>query len=127
MQHVLKHRFQQLLAVLLLVLSAVLVNGVRETASASAAGTVRVVNKEDAGHQLSRFDVAGDSLDAHDGSVLKVGKLFYLYGTSYACGYQYTVNSSFCGFKAYSSPDLVHWTDRGYVVAPSGCSYCFRP
>jgi hypothetical protein len=92
-----------------------------------AAATETVVNSDAGGAQVSRFDVDGNALDAHDGSLLQVGNLFYLYGTSYACGYGYRQNSSFCGFKAYSSPDLVHWTDRGYIVAPGACWYCFRP
>src|SRR6185437_10294064 len=52
---------------------------------------------------------------------------YYLYGTSYNCGYQYTINSNFCGFKVYSSTDLTNWTDRGYVALPRSCQYCFRP
>jgi hypothetical protein len=94
---------------------------------AGAASTVTVVNTGADGGQVSRFDVDGNALDAHDGSLLRVGDVFYLYGTSYACGYGYRQNSDFCGFKAYSSPDLVHWTDRGYIVAPGACGYCFRP
>ena len=79
------------------------------------------------GGQASRFDVNGNAVDAHDGSLIQVGETFYLYGTSYACGYRYQQNDQFCGFKAYSSPDLVHWTDRGYITAPGACGYCFRP
>ena len=94
---------------------------------ARAGAAVTVVNGDAAGNQFSRFDVEGNALDAHDGSLLRVGDVFYLYGTSYACGYRYQVNSNFCGFKVYSSPDLVHWTDRGYIVAPGACQYCFRP
>lgn len=56
------------------------------------------------GGQASRFDVNGNALDAHDGSLIQVGDTFYLYGTSYACGYRYQQNDQFCGFKAYSSP-----------------------
>jgi hypothetical protein len=93
----------------------------------AAAETVTIVNSDAGGGQVSRFDVDGNALDAHDGSLLRVGGVFYLYGTSYACGYRYQQNSTFCGFKAYSSPDLVHWTDRGYIVAPGGCGFCFRP
>ncbi|WP_165956406.1 family 43 glycosylhydrolase [Kribbella antibiotica] len=93
---------------------------------AVADDVVTVVNSDSTG-QVSRYDVAGNALDAHDGSMIQVGSTFYLYGTSYACGYKYQQNSSFCGFKVYSSPDLVHWTDRGYVVAPGACGYCFRP
>jgi hypothetical protein len=96
-------------------------------AVAVGGGSVTVTNSDAAGHQISRFDVDGNALDAHDGSILHVGDVFYLYGTSYACGYRYQINAQFCGFKAYSSPDLVHWTDRGYVVAPGSCAYCFRP
>lgn len=96
-------------------------------AGRAAATTDSVVQNGDATGQISRFDVDGNSLDAHDGSVLQVGNTYYLYGTSYACGYQYRHDSSFCGFKAYSSTDLVHWTDRGYVMAPGVCGYCFRP
>ncbi|MFC5006811.1 family 43 glycosylhydrolase [Dactylosporangium cerinum] len=106
----------------LLILVAAVVAG-----PAHADVTTTIVNSDAAGNQLSRFDVAGNSLDAHDGSLIQVGNTFYLYGTSYACGYEYQHNSNFCGFKVYSSPDLVHWTDRGYVVAPDACGYCFRP
>lgn len=95
--------------------------------AATPATPVTVVNSDPDGNQVSRFDVDGNSLDAHDGSVLKVGNLYYLYGTSYACGYEYQKNSNFCGFKVYSSPDLAHWTDRGFVVAAHPCGYCFRP
>ncbi|MCS7479398.1 family 43 glycosylhydrolase [Umezawaea endophytica] len=92
-----------------------------------AATTSTIVNSDASGGQISRFDVDGNALDAHDGSLLQVGDVFYLYGTSYACGYRYRENGDFCGFKVYSSPDLVHWTDRGYVTAPGACGYCFRP
>jgi hypothetical protein len=74
-----------------------------------------------------RFDVDGNAVDAHDGSILQVGDVYYLYGTSYSCGYIYEQNSNFCGYKVYSSPDLRHWTDRGYIVEPGQCAVCFRP
>jgi Glycosyl hydrolases family 43 len=114
---------KQLLLVLSLLLNAVL----GSLGGSPAAATVTVVNADAAGHQVSRFDVDGNALDAHDGSLLQVGDVFYLYGTSYDCGYRYQQNSSFCGFKVYSSPDLVHWTDRGYIIAPGACGFCFRP
>jgi MYXO-CTERM domain-containing protein len=94
---------------------------------AAAGVTVTIRNADDAGNQLSRFDVDGNALDAHDGTLALFGDTYYLYGTSYACGYQYRVNSNFCGFKVYSSPDLVHFTDRGFVVPAANCTYCFRP
>jgi hypothetical protein len=113
-------------AVLLLVVGT----GVAAVSPANATparATGVIENTGPDGGQVSRFDVDGNALDAHDGSLLQVGDVFYLYGTSYACGYRYQQNTQFCGFKAYSSPDLVHWTDRGYIVAPGACGYCFRP
>ena len=95
--------------------------------SAESRVDVTITNSDATGNQVSRFDVDGNSLDVHDGSILQVGGMYYLYGTSYECGYKYTQNANFCGFKAYSSPDLVHFTDRGFIVAPGDCNYCFRP
>ena len=119
-------RFRAALAAARRLLAAAFLAAATVASPAGAATTVTLANSDATG-PLSRFDVDGNALDAHDGSILKVGKLFYLYGTSYACGYRYQANSQFCGFKAYSSPDLVHWTDRGYVLAPGACGYCFRP
>lgn len=79
------------------------------------------------GRQATRFDVAGNPVDAHDGAIAEFGGTYYLYGTSYDCGYQWKMNTRFCGFKVYSSPDLQQWTDRGYVAGPRDCTYCFRP
>jgi hypothetical protein len=92
-----------------------------------AAVTVNIVNADNKGNQVSRFDVDGNALDAHDGTLALFGDTYYLYGTSYGCGYQYQVNSTFCGFRVYSSPNLVHWTDRGLAVPAGSCQYCFRP
>jgi MYXO-CTERM domain-containing protein len=96
-------------------------------ALAPAAVDVTLVNHDADGNQLSRFDTAGNALDAHDGTLVLFGDTYYLYGTSYACGYQYQVNSKFCGFKIYSSTDLVHFEDRGFAVPAGECQYCFRP
>ncbi|PWR14621.1 hypothetical protein DKT69_15260 [Micromonospora sicca] len=79
------------------------------------------------GRQQTRFDTAGNAVDAHDGQIAQFGGTYYLYGTSYDCGYQWRFNHDFCGFKVYSSPDLRNWTDRGYVVPPRDCTFCFRP
>ncbi|MGI5208782.1 family 43 glycosylhydrolase [Spirillospora sp. CA-108201] len=86
-----------------------------------------LVNFGPGGEQTVRFDTDGNAVDAHDGAIQRFGDTYYLYGTSYDCGYQWQVNTSFCGFKVYSSPDLVHWTDRGNVVQPRDCKFCFRP
>jgi hypothetical protein len=94
---------------------------------ASAATASTLVNFNGSGQQIVRFDTNGNAIDAHDGQLARFGDTYYLYGTSYNCGYRWTINSSFCGFKVYSSPDLVHWTDRGFVVQPYQCADCFRP
>ncbi len=95
--------------------------------AAGAAVDADLRNFDEAGRQVMRFDTAGDPLDAHDGAIMQFGNRYYLYGTSYDCGYQWTVNDRFCGFKVYSSPDLVHWTDRGHVAPARSCQFCFRP
>jgi hypothetical protein len=88
---------------------------------------VTLTNFTGSGQQIARFDTNGNALDAHDGQIAQFGDTYYLYGTSYNCGYQYTINSNFCGFTVYSSTDLTNWTDRGYVALPRSCQYCFRP
>jgi hypothetical protein len=95
--------------------------------AAPAASSVTLTNFTASGAQAARVDVNGNALDAHDGQIAQFANTYYLYGTSYTCGYQYTINSNFCGFKVYSSTDLTHWTDRGYVALPRSCQYCFRP
>lgn len=109
------------------------------SASLACAGYVTTFrNFNPKGLQVTRFDTAGDAVDAHDGELAFFDGLYYLYGTSYDCGYQWGVaGTAFCGFKAYSSPDLVHWSDRGYLFDAatatwqarcSGSTYgCYRP
>jgi hypothetical protein len=99
--------------------------------------TTTVTNFDAQGHQVIRFDTHGDSVDAHDGEIAFFDGTYYLYGTSYDCGFAWQATTSpFCGFKVYTSPDLVHWTDRGRLFEPTGvwqtrcdgATYgCFRP
>lgn len=85
-----------------------------------------------------RFDVKGDAIDAHDGEIRRFGDRYWLYGTSYDCGFRWQQpGSPFCGFRAYSSPDLVHWRDRGPLFDASTATWqrrcdggtygCYRP
>jgi hypothetical protein len=95
---------------------AVAVAAVFATAAAPAASaaplTPAVVNGDERGATI-RFDADGDAIDAHDGEIQRFGDRYYLYGTSYGCGYEWQrPGSPFCGFRSYSSPDLVHWTDE---------------
>ena len=90
------------------------------------------------GKQLTRFDKLGNALDAHDGEIALFDGVYYLYGTSYDCGFEWGNHSApFCGFKVYTSADLEHWTDKGYLFNAQtaiwqarcdGKTYgCFRP
>ena len=116
---------RQMLALVAACMAATI--GLLVPASASAATTSTLVNFNSSGQQVVRFDTNGNAVDAHDGMMARFGDTYYLYGTSYDCGYRWQINSTFCGFKVYSSPDMVHWTDRGYVVQPYQCGDCFRP
>jgi beta-xylosidase len=73
-------------------------------------------------------------LDAHDGGIVQAADTFYLFGTSYDCGFQWnTPGTTWCGFNIYTSPDLVAWTLQGKAFdatpwqatcTPGGC---YRP
>ncbi len=125
------------LAIMAALAAAIVAAGVMMASHASAAmtssrpgrpgTTSTLVNFNSAGQQTVRFDTSGNAIDAHDGQLARFGNEYYLYGTSYNCGYRWQINSSFCGFKVYSSTDLVHWTDRGFVVSAYQCADCFRP
>ncbi|MBD8079865.1 family 43 glycosylhydrolase [Cellulosimicrobium arenosum] len=100
--------------------------------------TVTLLNQDADGEPTIRFDVDGEAIDAHDGQIQRFGDTYYLYGTTYGCGYEWnTPGAPFCGFVAYSSPDLVHWTALGELFDAStptwqercdGATYgCYRP
>jgi hypothetical protein len=90
------------------------------------------------GDQVVRYDTADDPVDAHDGKIALFNGIYYLYGTSYDCGYGLRVpRTKFCGFKVYQSPDLVQWTYDGYLFDATGPVWqsrcappaygCYRP
>src|SRR5438270_13534194 len=98
-------------------------------ASASSGVTVTVTNGNGPG--WIRFDASGNSVDAHDGEIKQFGSRYYLYGTSYGCGYvRFNGNlgsnppdthavTPFCGFVSYSSTDLRHWKYDGPLFDPN--------
>lgn len=96
-----------------------------------------LVNFDAAGNRLTRFDVNGNAIDAHGGEIRYFDGAYYWYGEHYACGFQWiTPGTPFCGFRVYSSPDLVHWTDHGSPFALNSqweawcdgrTNGCFRP
>ncbi|MEJ3744971.1 family 43 glycosylhydrolase [Actinomycetes bacterium KLBMP 9797] len=103
---------------LIAVLAAVLATPAPAAAAAAPTAPYQTVitNATSAGKPVIRFDTAGNAVDAHDGDLAVFEGVYYLYGTSYDCGYHLRgAGTPFCGFKVYSSPDLVHWTDRGYL------------
>ncbi|MGN6178360.1 MAG: hypothetical protein ACTHNW_04225, partial [Mucilaginibacter sp.] len=61
-----------------------------------------------------KFSQLGDAIDAHDGEIAYFNGTYYLYGTSYGCGFEWGhKDAPFCGFKVYTSKDLINWTDKG--------------
>src|ERR1700754_1856573 len=97
-----------------------------------------IKNFDKSGKQVTKFDNLGNAVDAHDGEIAFFNGVYYLYGTSYDCGFEWGNKSApFCGFKTYSSTDLQHWTDRGFMFDAKtpvwqtrcdGKTYgCFRP
>jgi hypothetical protein len=106
--------------------------------SKSLSYTTTIKNFNAKGEQVTRFSTVGEAIDAHDGEIAFFEGVYYLYGTSYGCGFQWgKKDAPFCGFKTYSSTDMVHWTDRGALFDTStpvwqsrcnGSTYgCFRP
>ncbi len=102
----------------------------------TALAQIKIFNKN--GGQITRFSTVGNAVDAHDGEIGYFDGTYYLYGTSYDCGFQWgNKGAPFCGFKVYSSKHMNNWTDRGYLFDATttvwqtrcdGKTYgCFRP
>ncbi len=118
--------------------SMLLLSWVRVAPVAHADVTSTIVNFTSGGSQVVRYDTRGHAIDAHDGEIHRFGTTYYLYGTTYTCGFQWqTSGSLFCGYKSYSSTDLVNWTDNGLLFdartatwqarCANGAGGCFRP
>jgi hypothetical protein len=100
--------------------------------------TSALVNFNKQQEQTIRFSTAGAAVDAHDGEIAYFNGTYYLYGTSYGCGFEWGKKTApFCGFKVYTSTDLSQWTDNGFLFDArtpvwqtrcNGSTYgCFRP
>lgn len=98
----------------------------------------QIVNFDKKGNQLVKFDILGNAVDAHDGEIAQFNGVYYLYGTSYDCGYEWgNKEAPFCGFKVYASKDLKNWEDKGFLFDATtpvwqtrcnGKTYgCYRP
>ena len=100
--------------------------------------SAQVKNFTETGEQITKFDDLGRAVDAHDGKISYFNGTYYLYGTSYDCGFEWNNKiAPFCGFKTYSSKDMVNWKDEGFMFDAKsslwqsrcdGKTYgCFRP
>lgn len=129
-------RFKALFATAVLVATATAGYIITQQASAATAVNNTVVT----------YDTVGAKIDAHDGQVVKdpASGLFYLYGTSYGCGFTLSspTDTPWCGVRVYRSADLQTWSPAGsvggmYAFDPFGAEYqdecdsahfgCFRP
>lgn len=85
----------------------------------SAARRVVTVVNGPAGQPTPKLDTAGQQLDAHEGTIVYDSGLYWMIGNTYGCGYQWVHQAStWCGYRTYSSPDLVNWTNRGATFNP---------
>lgn len=75
----------------------------------AAQADITLTNYLSSGQQISRYDTDNNLMDAKAGTILQVGSTFYKYGDSQDCGFQWKVDSPWCGFKIYSSTDLIVW------------------
>ncbi|MEV4886344.1 family 43 glycosylhydrolase [Chitinophaga ginsengisegetis] len=107
-------------------------------ANAHAQTNSSLINFNPQQQQTIRFSTAGAAIDAHDGEIAYFNGTYYLYGTSYGCGFEWgKKDAPFCGFKVYTSTDLQQWTDKGFLFDArtpvwqtrcNGSTYgCFRP
>jgi hypothetical protein len=119
-----RNKFKFILLTVAIIGSAAAILGINlyrpdTTQPVKAAGTpytTTITNFDPAGNQATRFDVNGNAVDAHDGDMAFFNGKYYLYGTSYDCGYKLKVaGTPFCGFKSYSSTDLANWKDEGFL------------
>ncbi len=129
------------------VLASVLGRPPAPAAAAVVPPTVTVTNFDPAGHPITRFDVSGAAVDAHDGEIQQFTyrgvTRYYWYGTQDDCGIGWgrTAISGaknptpWCGYGIYSSDDLNTWTYEGQIASgldpniEKTCSWnsCWRP
>lgn len=68
-------------------------------------------------NRVKKYDLNGNGMDLGEAGDLKqFGGTFYYYAMSSAQGWLPNVSSPANGFRVYSSPDLVNWTDRGQLL-----------
>lgn len=73
----------------------------------------------DVGTVVTQRDIYGDSIDAYSGNIVLSAGVYYLIGESHRAGFRVGTAGTASGISVYSSPDLVNWTPRGYLIDPS--------
>ena len=82
------------------------------------AGSILISN------QLPRLTTEGDTVDAHDGRIIKFGDQFYWYGTAYGETNGFTTANE---YHVYRSPDMVSWEHVGPALADRPEGVYYRP
>lgn len=66
-------------------------------------------------------DTKGERIEAHGGGILTVGATYYWYGENKQLG-----GGNKIGISAYSSTDLLHWTNEGIVMPKDSLPVRYR-
>ena len=99
-------------------LSLAVAAAVLATAPSLLAQTLTVTNDG------PRTDVNGDTVDVHDGRVIKFGDTYYWYGTAYENTTGFTRANE---YRVYSSPDMMTWTPHGAILPDAASGIYYRP
>jgi hypothetical protein len=66
-------------------------------------------------NDIPRTDINGNIIDCHSGMILKHGSRYYMYGEYY--GRSVGIGeSNWPKLVVYTSPDMVNWVNRGYMI-----------
>ena len=81
---------------------------------------ITIQNFDSSGNTVAKVDTDGNVLDIHEPYLTSFEGIYYLYGTSMACGsLASSPTSQWCGDRVYSSTDLLHWVNRGLLFDPT--------
>jgi hypothetical protein len=93
-------------------------------AVAAAVVALALVSAPSAADASPQAGVTISGVDLHDGTIVKSGSTFYLYGTRYACGFQWgTPGTSWCGFGVATASSLSGpWSGITPLFSPTDVS-----
>ncbi len=75
-------------------------------------------------NSTARTDIHGDTIDVHDGRVIRFGDSYYWYGTAYGNTSGFTRANE---YRVYSSPDMQAWTPHGAILPDAKSGIYYRP